>query len=772
MNLMDKTENEYLDSYLKRKEEMLKLFTETIEFCLETGNENERKILEERKRELEEENFTIVVVGEFSAGKSTFLNSLMGERLLPALTKETTATVNFLRHTDKSVDGNNMRVIYTDGRPDTFMKEASFENIKEFSTTESQMVKVAETIDHVELFLESKFLENNVTLVDSPGLNGMAEGHKEITEAQIKKSHACIFLFSADQPGKKTDFETLEKIKLYTDKVFLILNKIDILNPDEETTVEDLVRGLEKNYTNLFPEEKLSNIYPVSALGALVARSSQELSYKGKKPISNEKEQILEDSNIKLFEERLWRFLTTGEKTLNFMKSNMKSLLEIVKNSKERFEKELIEIHEIRDTNELRDEIEKLHNEKENIEGELKSKEREIKKEIKKCTSGIRNSIEAKAAEIEMRIRKNIDEIAISMSEDTFDIELEMKNQCFSIKRRFERGMDEIIHDFMGECQTIVDENSLEIMASMDFPEFKLESEIVMEYKNHERNIEKENKEVENLKKKLEELKNEGNKLAEIEASNRLYKDREQQLREELQQLEQKRLTELKLMGSRPSVRYYEDNKNIQVRGTIGKFFLGEKYERLINRTEDKDDQINYDKNMKIITNEYREKIIKKENELRTYVSNGIYKVPNTSMEIITREMEDILKEIGDIQKRNERLGEFEQKKLIRNLKNKLEQFIDEIKEEAKNSIHKTIKGKGEEITIEITSLIGDELRNILERKNVILQEKILFLEGSQEKKKEIEDVLQNKIENSTALLKKIWDMNIKIEDITEDEIE
>lgn len=772
MNLTHKTENEYLNSYLERKNEILDLFSETIKFCLEIGNDNEKYILEERKRELEEDNFTIVVVGEFSAGKSTFLNSLMGERLLPALTKETTATVNFLRHIDKNINDNNMRVIYTDGRPDTFMKEASFENIKEFSTTESQGMKVAETIEHVELFLESKFLENNVTLVDSPGLNGMAEGHKEITEAQIKKSHACIFLFSADQPGKKTDFETLEKIKLYTDKVFLILNKIDIINPDEETTVEDLVRGLEKNYNNLFPDEKLSNIYPISALGALVARSSQDLSYKGRKPRPNEKENILEDSNIELFEERLWRFLTTGEKTLDFMISNMKSLLEIVNNSKERFEKELNELDEIRDSSELREEIEKLNNEKENIEEELKSKEREIKKEIKKCISGIRNSIEAKAAEIEIKIRKNIDDIAMSICEDAFDIELEMKNQCLLVKRRFERGMDEIIHDFTGECQTIVEDNSLEIMASIDFSEFKFESKIVTEYKIREKNLEKENKEIENLKKKLEELKNEGNKLAEIEASNRVYRDREQQLIEEVNQLEQKRLTELKLMGARPSVHYYEHIDNKQIRGAFGKFFLGEKFERLSNNVEDKEDQINYDKNKNIIINEYKNKIIKKDDELKAYTNNGTYKVPNTSMEIVTREMDTILKEIGDIQKKTESLGEFEQKKIIRNLKNKLEQFIDEIKEEAKSNIYKVIKGKGEEITKEITSLIQNELKNILERKNVILQNKMLFLESSQEEKKEMEDGLQNKIENSETLLKKICDMNRKIEDIIKDEID
>lgn len=45
--------------------------------------------------DVENDEFTIVLVGEFSSGKSTFLNALMGEKILPSFSNETTATVNF-----------------------------------------------------------------------------------------------------------------------------------------------------------------------------------------------------------------------------------------------------------------------------------------------------------------------------------------------------------------------------------------------------------------------------------------------------------------------------------------------------------------------------------------------------------------------------------------------------------------------------------------------------------------------------------------------------
>lgn len=63
-------------------------------------------------------------------------------------------------------------------------------------------------------------------LVDSPGLNGIAEGHREITEDQIAKSHASIFLFSSDHPGSKTDFEMLNDLLQRVNTIFLYLTRL------------------------------------------------------------------------------------------------------------------------------------------------------------------------------------------------------------------------------------------------------------------------------------------------------------------------------------------------------------------------------------------------------------------------------------------------------------------------------------------------------------------------------------------------------------------
>ena len=84
------------DRYEERKASVISFLENTISFCEKHGDDKFVDILKEKKLETENHKFSIVVVGEFSAGKSTFLNALMGEKYLPSFSNETTASVNFL----------------------------------------------------------------------------------------------------------------------------------------------------------------------------------------------------------------------------------------------------------------------------------------------------------------------------------------------------------------------------------------------------------------------------------------------------------------------------------------------------------------------------------------------------------------------------------------------------------------------------------------------------------------------------------------------------
>lgn len=198
------TSEESRKAYAERKNQVLDLLLSAKDYYAKEESADKAEIFETLYNELLNGEFSIVVVGEFSAGKSTLLNALMGERILPSFTNETTATVNFLRHSEKASNGEAGRVYYNNGDEES-LKDATLATIEKFVSTRGD--DVAKKVDHLDLYLDSEFLKDGVTLVDSPGLNGVADGHREITEAQILKSHASIFLFNSDHPGSKTDFE-------------------------------------------------------------------------------------------------------------------------------------------------------------------------------------------------------------------------------------------------------------------------------------------------------------------------------------------------------------------------------------------------------------------------------------------------------------------------------------------------------------------------------------------------------------------------------------
>lgn len=245
-------QDNYFEVYNGYKDDVLNVLAEAVEFYQQQGMEKQVKTIQENIGVIKSGEFEVVVVGEFSSGKSTFLNALMREKYLPSYTKETTATINYLRNSSES-DSPGIAYYY-DGHKEN-LTSLDYDVVAQYVSTKNKDMKVEENIAHLDLFLDSPFLENKVTLIDSPGLNGMKKGLGDITDAQIRKSHAVIFMFSAEQSGKRSEFEYLKKVKDQVNTVFLVLNKIDCIKESEHETVEDKIQDLIDSYKSVFPDD-------------------------------------------------------------------------------------------------------------------------------------------------------------------------------------------------------------------------------------------------------------------------------------------------------------------------------------------------------------------------------------------------------------------------------------------------------------------------------------------------------------------------------------
>lgn len=92
----------YKERHKENKAKVLDLLKKTSDLFLKMKQEEKASALIQLAHDTENGKFSIVVVGQFSAGKSTFLNALMGEKYLPSFSTETTATINFLRSVKES----------------------------------------------------------------------------------------------------------------------------------------------------------------------------------------------------------------------------------------------------------------------------------------------------------------------------------------------------------------------------------------------------------------------------------------------------------------------------------------------------------------------------------------------------------------------------------------------------------------------------------------------------------------------------------------------
>ncbi len=177
-----------------------------------------------------QEPFLLVVAGEFNAGKSAFINALVGEQVLTEGVTPTTAHVTLLRY------GETASVHL---RPDGI-----------------------EEVAHPASFLR------DVVIVDTPGTNAVLRHHEQLTNEFVPRSDFILFVTSADRPFTESERQFLERIRNWGKKVVLVINKADLIaTPDDLNQIVTFVRQHSIALLGATPE-----IFPLSARLAQQAR--------------------------------------------------------------------------------------------------------------------------------------------------------------------------------------------------------------------------------------------------------------------------------------------------------------------------------------------------------------------------------------------------------------------------------------------------------------------------------------------------------------------
>jgi small GTP-binding protein len=177
------------------------------------------------------ELFLLVIAGEFNSGKSSFVNALLGDKVVAEGVTPTTDRITLLRHGD----------------------EPSERTVEEFLAERRFPAEVLRSI----------------AVVDTPGTNAIIRRHEELTRDFIPRSDLVLFITSADRPFTESERSFLAMIREWGKKIVIVLNKVDLLETESER--EQVMGFIRENARDLFgftPE-----IFAVSARLAQRARA-------------------------------------------------------------------------------------------------------------------------------------------------------------------------------------------------------------------------------------------------------------------------------------------------------------------------------------------------------------------------------------------------------------------------------------------------------------------------------------------------------------------
>ena len=766
------------EELVARKNQIIDILDRTIEIFQNDENIDRVDVFRKLKDDFINEEYSIIVVGEFSAGKSTMLNALMGKKILTSFSHETTATVNFLRHKDVAKNGEEGRIFYVDGREEV-LDVADSDTIAKYVSTKGN--DVAGSIKSVDLYLDSDFLKDGVSIIDSPGLNGLAEGHRKITEDQILKSHACIFLFTAERAGgSKSEFEFLESVQNKVNTVFFVLNKIDVIKASEGESVESVVNILKDNYRKVFSDKDVPEIWPLSAGMALEARDPNGTQSK----LSVDELKVLEEKSLmSAFEDRLMQFLVRGEKAKEIFLAPLDRIKAVAGDAREEYIQEIGLLESKKDSSEIEKQIDDLKEAMDEGERKILDKKSEVVSFIKRAN---KDAINALRTELENLRTKKINEIKSYENSDNIDeiigyFENFEKNFSYKTKRVAEKSIEQLMSAIEYEIQSGTDEyfKGIEVESDDSNIGFKFDSHIQLEMTEDLFTI--------GLDKMDERSKAIEKEIAEIEESIAEKNEEVMKSRRALRKLNELKTEKEKLDLNRdyiesrvmPDVEYVDKEEVVKeyrggLLGIIGNILMGAKKRTKVVRVKD---DSRYKEALKRQMEEL-EKSNKKEEEIKQKM-DFITGLDNPDMlelyESQRQEQEDKL-----VQKKEELSEEIKRKiveiktktkKNIRNIQRKLEDACEDMIEDAEQQIKSELK-KRESVFAEVISAnIESRIKAGLAKETARLEKLMEQLNASEKDKNERLDILHKKDEKIKELLSDVIDLHSEIYNIQVDSI-
>ncbi len=278
--------------YKAKKTQLATLISQTDSVAAQLNAPKIHTALDKLLAKVHNSSFKIQITGTFKNGKSTFINALLGEEILPAYALPCTAVINEVKYGETKKATLHFKNPLPKPLPSQIAKKAAehiklhgeenvppldiaYDEIEDYVIIpigkDPKEMLLESPYEKVELFWPLELLKNGIEIIDSPGLNEHATRTK-VTVDYLSKADAILFVLSATSLCSKEEMMFIENTlnPQGFNELFFIVNRFDLIPEKEKSTIIKYADKKLHDFTTLSPDW----LFFVSARNALDSKIS------------------------------------------------------------------------------------------------------------------------------------------------------------------------------------------------------------------------------------------------------------------------------------------------------------------------------------------------------------------------------------------------------------------------------------------------------------------------------------------------------------------
>ena len=184
---------------------------------------------------LQKQEYSIAFCGHFSAGKSSMINTLMGENILPSSPIPTSANLVKIKSGE-----DYAKVYFKEDTPHLYPAPYDYEKVKSYC-------KDGDQIESIEISYSKTSIPRDTTIMDTPGIDSTDDAHRIATESALHLADLVFYVMDYNHVQSELNFLFTKELTEAGKEVYLVINQID-KHREEELSFLDFQESVVESF--------------------------------------------------------------------------------------------------------------------------------------------------------------------------------------------------------------------------------------------------------------------------------------------------------------------------------------------------------------------------------------------------------------------------------------------------------------------------------------------------------------------------------------------